>query len=309
MHMVQTQAHTSLTGQTELSQSYAYCQSVTRQQAKNFYYGLRLTPEPKRSAMYAIYAWMRAADDLADDPRDAGSPEKKIEIERFRQATHHAVETGQPPTDAPNVHIPMWAAVARTFSDYGVPVKYLDEMVDGQLLDQNKKQYATFEELYGYCYKVASTVGMVCVTVWGYDGRSETRLMAEQRGIALQLTNILRDIIEDAERGRVYLPADELAEYGVTIEQLRRGEADANFDRFMRFQVERAEDYYRKSKSLELYLDPGCRPTSWALMRIYHCLLARISRDPRRVLKGRIRIRKRRKLLIALNAMWSRTWA
>lgn len=305
--MVQTQAHTSLVGQTQLAESFAYCQSVTRQQAKNFYYGLRLTPEPKRSAMYAVYAWMRAADDLADE--DAPVEQKRREIERFRQATHEAIATGQAPADVPAVHAAMWPAVAKTFAEYRVPVKYLDEMVDGQMLDQSKTQYATFEELYHYCYQVASTVGLVCITIWGYDGREQTRLMAEQRGVALQLTNILRDIIEDAERGRVYLPADELERFGVSIERLQRGEADDAFDKFMRFQIERAEDFYRKSQALEAYLDPGCRPTSWALMRIYHCLLARISRDPRRVLHGRTRLRKRRKLLIALRAMWSRTWA
>lgn len=283
-----------------------YCQTVTRQQAKNFYYGLRLTPEPKRSAMYAVYAWMRAADDLAD----AESPEdqKREQIERFQRASRYAVETGNAPQDTPEVHRAMWPAVAHTFHEYQVPMSYLDDMIAGQLLDQSKKTYQTFDELYGYCYKVASTVGLVCITVWGYDGREETRLMAEQRGIALQLTNIIRDIVEDAERGRIYLPADELQEHNLDIDRLICEGPDERFDHFIRFQVERAESYYRRSMGLERFIDPECRPTSWALMRIYHCLLSRISRDPRRILDGRVRLRKRRKLLIALNAMWKRTW-
>ena len=304
--MTQTSADIPNTQDTHLGHSYAYCQLVTRREAKNFYYGLRLTPEPKRSDMYAVYAWMRAADDLADE--EAPIAEKRSNIERFRQATHQAVATGKAPDNPPDVHEAMWPAVARTFAHYEVPIKYLDEMVDGQMLDQSKQCYETFDELYQYCYKVASTVGLVCITVWGYDGREQTRLMAEQRGVALQLTNIIRDIVEDAQRGRVYLPTDELAEYGIDLDRLLAEGPDEKFDRFIRFQVDRAESYYRESASLERYLDPECRPTSWALMRIYHCLLARISRDPRRVLEGRVRLRKRRKLLIALNAMWKRTW-
>lgn len=257
--------------------------------------------------MYAVYAWMRAADDLAD--ADAPEELKREQIELFQRASHIAVDTGQAPTDAPDVHRDMWPAVAKTFKDYGVPVAYLDDMIAGQLLDQSKKNYETFDELYSYCYKVASTVGLVCITVWGYDGREETRLMAEQRGIALQLTNIIRDIIEDAERGRVYLPTCELQEYDIDIDRLIADGPDERFDKFIRFQVERAESYYRKSMGLERFIDPECRPTSYALMRIYHCLLSRISRDPRRILDGRVKLRKRRKMLIALNAMWKRTWS
>lgn len=286
--------------------SMHYCQAVTRQQAKNFYYGLRLTPEPKRSAMYAIYAWMRAADDLAD--ADSPEDQKREQIELFQRASHDAVETGQAPSESPQIHQAMWPAVAHTFHEYQVPQSYLDDMIAGQLLDQSKKSYQTFDELYSYCYQVASTVGLVCITVWGYDGREETRLMAEQRGVALQLTNIIRDIVEDAERGRIYLPADELKEYDLDINHLITDGPDKRFDQFIRFQVDRAESYYRRSMGLERYIDPECRPTSWALMRIYHCLLSRISRDPRRILDGRVRLRKRRKLLIALNAMWKRTW-
>lgn len=290
-----------------LAESFHYCQTVTHQEAKNFYYGLRLMPEPKRSSMYAIYAWMRAADDLADEAGHETA--KRAELDRFLQATQFALQNGgEPPPDPPQVHADMWPAVARTLVDYEVPMDYLQSMIDGQLLDQRKRQYADFDELYEYCYKVASTVGLVCITVWGYDGLELTRKMAEHRGVALQLTNILRDIVEDAERGRVYLPADELQRFGVDIQAVSRGEPGSAFDQFMAYQVNRAEEYYRASADLELHLDPACRPTSWAMMRIYHTLLGRISRDPRRVLTGRVRLRKRRKLLIAMHAMWKRSW-
>ena len=190
-----------------LARSFTYCKDVARSRARNFYYGIKVMPEPKRSAMHAVYAWMRAADDLADRAdTDSAGPSKTTLIERFRQFTRDALDPSSPGTmgavQDDTEHAPMWPAVRKTFLDYRIPAGPLDDMIAGQLLDQHVTRYDTFAQLYDYCYKVASTVGLVCINVWGYDGSEATRKLAEERGIALQLTNILRDVVEDARGGR-----------------------------------------------------------------------------------------------------------
>ena len=300
---------------TEVGASYGHCRDLTRARAKNFYYGMMLTPQPKRSAMYAVYAWMRAVDDLGD-PAGGGEAESvRRRLESFRRRTQAALAGeapwpgGQGDADA---FAPMWPAVAATFRDYAVPRAYLDAMIDGQIMDQRKTRYASFDELYEYCYNVASTVGLVCITVWGYDGGEATRKLAQERGIALQLTNILRDVVEDAQRDRVYLPADELARFGFDDESFKahvlRCEAASggDFDGLIRMQLCRAREYYNRSASLERFVTGSCRPTCWAMMRIYEGLLSKMESNPRRVLTERVRMGRLSKLAIALRATWRR---
>lgn len=300
-----------------LAASFDHCRSITRRRARNFYYGMMLTPQPKRSAMYAIYAWMRAVDDLGDD---AGADERKQrQLETFRKQTHAALAGDNAAAlDSRVEDAPMWPAVARTLREHRVPAVYLDAMIDGQLLDQRKTRYATFDELSDYCFKVAGVVGLICLQVWGFEGADATAKLGEQRGIALQLTNILRDLVEDARRDRVYLPADELAKVGFDAESFRQyvtdradrrpadpagsDERDRQFDALMAFQVERARGYYERSAALESHVTRACRPTCWAMMRIYERLLCKIARRPRRVLNERVRLSKIEKLLIALRA-------
>jgi phytoene synthase len=156
-------------------------------------------------------------------------------------------------------------------------------------------------------------VGLVCVSVWGYDGGDATLKLAEQRGVALQLTNILRDVVEDAKRGRVYLPDDELAAHGFDhesfIDAMRRGDGDERFDRLMRFQIDRARSFYDASSPLEGFLPADCRPTCWAIMAVYRRLLEKIAADPRRVLHERVRLRKAQKVAVVLRAKFGgRPW-
>ncbi len=280
---------------TSLEESFAWCHRVSRSKARNFYYGMKLTPEPKRSAMYAIYAWMRMADDLADGAGDLD--EKTRRIEAFRRHTHAAVLEDGPLPDEP-----MWPAVRQTLRDYDIPLTYLDDMIEGQLLDQRKTTYRTFEELYDYCYKVASVVGLVCLQVWGYRDGQATLKMAEQRGIALQLTNILRDVAEDASRGRVYLPQEDLEAFHVTPADLASRKPGPAFTRLMQFEVQRAMRYYEQSQGLEEHLDASCRATSWAMMRIYRGLLDKIAAEPQQVLRQRIRLSSLQKLFIGMRA-------
>ncbi len=296
-----------------LHTSTAYCRLVTRRYAKNFYYGLKLTPEPKRSAMYAIYAWMRAADDLSDEPGDA--QEKTKRLDAFRRQTTVMIDPQAPIAAALNQgdgsgRDPMWPAVRKAVLDFHIPSQYFHEMIDGQMMDQRQTRYETFEQLYGYCHKVASVVGLACITVWGYSGGQATQTMAEHRGVALQLTNILRDLVDDALRGRVYLPAVELERYGYRsedfVQQLLAGQVDGAFDQLMADQVARAHHYYEISAGLEHQIEPSCRPTSWAMMRIYRRLLAKIACQPRRVLTRAVRLSRLEKGYIALHAVWNR---
>ena len=262
-----------------LNDSYAYCERVTRERARNFYYGMKLTRGAKRGAMYAIYAWMRQADDLADE---AGSAEAKVErLERLRRETDGALDgRGVPEGEA-------WPAFVDTVYRYGVSRRYLHAMIEGQLLDQRQTRYETFEALYDYCYKVASVVGLSCLQIWGYEGDRETLKLSEYRGIAFQLTNILRDVAEDLERDRVYLPVGEVTEAVV------------------REYVGVAREYYEKSAPLDERVHEDGRACLWAMTEIYRGLLEKIAQRPSTVLAGqRVRLSKMRKGWIATRANW-----
>ena len=294
----------------DLDTAMRYCHDLTRARAGNFYHGLKLTPEPKRSAMYAVYAFMRAADDLADTPATTAqseirNPKSEIKaLDRFRAAMQRALDA------APDEPLPageLWPAFKHVADTYRLDPAHLHAMLDGQRCDILHHRYDTFAELYTYCYRVASVVGLVCVSVWGYEGGPATLKLAEQRGIALQLTNILRDVAEDAARGRVYLPQEDLDRFNVDP-AIFTGQRPPNaaFDRFMHFQIERARAYYRASAELERHIQPDCRATSWAMMEIYRRLLERIARRPRQVLQRRVSLGKLEKLAIACQATWRR---
>ncbi|MFW6336995.1 MAG: phytoene/squalene synthase family protein [Phycisphaeraceae bacterium] len=299
-----------------LAASFAHCHAVTRQQAKNFYYGMRLTPEPKRSALYAVYAFMRACDDLVDQPVDREGGEVQAETDaaavaiRRRRVEAFRAELDQVLRGGPMPPGMMWPAFAHVVHTYPVEGKHLHAMLDGQLADLEPTAYRTFDELYDYCYKVASVVGLVCVSVWGDDGDPAVPELAEHRGIALQLTNVLRDVKEDALRGRVYLPREDLDRFGVDPATLRGegGSPPAAFVDLMNFELDRARAYYRKSAGLESHLDPACRATCWAMMRIYRRLLDKIAADPTRVLRQRVSLSPPRKAYLAARATWKRTW-
>ncbi|MAE66532.1 MAG: farnesyl-diphosphate farnesyltransferase [Phycisphaeraceae bacterium] len=291
--------------------SMAHCRDVTRRRARNFYYGLKLTPEPKRSALYAIYAFMRACDDLADevDIEVPGAANEAIErIERFRARMVEAVDRG-PEATLPGG--PVWPAFQQVVHRYDVDPAHLHAMLDGQCDDMVRRRYADFEQLRDYCYKVASVVGLMCIDVWGWQDEKDAavgREKAADRGIALQLTNILRDVVEDARRDRVYLPADELARFDLDADELRRqllsGDVDGRFDDLMGFQLERARSYFHRSNGLERLIQSDCRPTCWSMMRIYRGILDRIEKRPRAVLTRRVRLSGVEKSMIAMSAMF-----
>lgn len=279
----------------QLEAAFAACERIVREQAKNFWYGLRLTAEPKRSAMYAIYAWMRQADDIADEP---GLPiaTRREALARFRADTDQALSGRAPSPD------PMWAALADIAPRYQLAARDFHDMLEGQLADLDDVRVETWEELRTQCYRVASTVGLVCIRIWGYrDQRAEA--LAIDRGIAFQLTNILRDIREDLGNGRVYLPAEELRAAGISIEDLLAWREPGRCRDFMTAQIERARRHYVASEPLDRTITPDCVPTLWALTSIYRRLLERIARDPRKAVLGdRVRLPTWEKAWIAFRA-------
>ena len=295
---------TSITSPVMLARAFDHARHVAKQHARNFYYGMKLMPEPKRSAMYAIYTFMRACDDLADETAQRAADQAVDSVEVFRQTMQHIIDGGDPPRNSEQNDQLMWLGFTHVMRAYPIDTQLLHDMLDGQIEDLRETRYETFDDLYRYCYRVAGTVGLVCISVWGYKGGAATRQLAESRGIAFQLTNILRDLVEDAQRGRYYLPAEELERFNVDPQQFTGGDADDHFLALMRFQIIRARDYCQQSADLEQYLTADCRPAAAAMRRTYQALLEKIAHDPARVLRQRVRLGRLRKTAIALRAAW-----
>jgi phytoene synthase len=292
-----------LTHRVSLAQSRAYCERVTKAFAKNFYYGLKLLPEPKRSAMYALYAWMRLVDDIADQEDGRAREQRVAELEAWRADTHAVLRDGPDAANGQEV----WPAFHEMVSRHGVPAKVFDAVIAGQEQDLDPISFETFDELREYCYRVAGVVGLGSIFVWGFDGDAYTEELAVDRGLAFQLTNILRDLKEDAARGRTYLPKSELRSAGVSEEDVRTGRGGEKFLELMRFQIGRAEEYYQRSKPLEHRISADSRPTLVAMTEIYHSLLKKVARRPQRVLFERVSLSAWSKLRIGWRALRSRS--
>lgn len=292
----------------ELEAAYGVCREVTRARARNFFYGLRLTPEPRRSAVYSIYAWMRAADDEAD--AEADQENRHARFGRFRALTERVLGGDLSAAPRPS----FWPAFAATVRSYPIDHRVIRSMLDGLEADLDHRGYETLEELEHYCYCVGSTVGLTCVNIWGLAEGVDpqaARVKAEARGKAFQLTNILRDVAQDFDGSpsRVYLPAEVLDGHGLTAEGLRRWADPARCRSLMMAEAGRAEALYAASEGLEGMIDPACAPALWGMTRIYHGLLEVILADPARPFTGRrVRLSSARKFGIALQAlMRSRT--
>jgi len=273
-----------------LEESQAYCHALMRRVAGNFYHGMRLLPEPKRHAMHALYAWMRWIDDIADgsDGEDAAKREAgavREALEDWRGQTLEALKGGKA------THV-MFPALVEAVREFEIPLYVFDEAVEGQLQDLLQSHYHTFEELYGYCYRVASTVGIAAACIWRYRDRQALKL-AEYRGIAFQLTNILRDLREDAARGRVYLPGEDLQAFG--IERGKLLEPSLAVAELIAFEARRAREYYDASAALESMVAPDSRATLRIMTSIYGQLLERIEEDPLLPLSRRVSLSAGRK--------------
>jgi phytoene synthase len=274
-----------------VERSYAYCRRVARSRARNFYYSFVLLSKPQRAAMCAIYAFMRYCDDLSDEPGATRSA-----IERWRADLDAALQghfSGHP----------VWPAFHDAVARYAIPHRYFHEMIDGVASDLDPRRFETFDELYRYCYQVASVVGLTVLHIFGFESPCALPL-AEKCGIAFQLTNILRDIREDMENGRLYLPVEDLRRFGVTEGDLRAGTRNPAFLQLMRFEAARARAHYDESRPLLGLVHRKSRPSLTALVGIYSSLLDRIERQNFDVFSQRVRLRALQKSWIVVRALF-----
>jgi phytoene synthase len=280
-----------------LTRAHAYCEEVVRERAKNFWYGLKMLPEPTRSSLYVVYAWMREVDDIADAP-GADRVARSYGLDLFQARTRSILHGERMGPD----ERPLWVAFADLASRHELDPAPFEEMIEGQRLDLDWTSCPDRPTLEHFCRLVASTVGRICIRIWGHDGGSEVEELANQRGLALQLTNILRDVREDHARGRSYLPADELAAAGLSIDDLLAWRNAGVCRTFVLGQVEQARGHYAAARSLESHITASCRGTSWAMGEIYRALLERIADDPERIVHERVSLGKLQKAAIALKA-------
>jgi 15-cis-phytoene synthase len=278
-----------------LARSYRYCEEVARREAGNFYPAFLLLPAPRRRAMCALYTFMRIADDLSDE--QAPLLVKRQQLADWRGGLRRALQG--------EYRHPAHAALHATVEEHRVPVQYLEAVIDGVEMDLEPVAYRTFAELRNYCYHVASVVGLSCIHIWGFHGADAPRF-AEDAGIAFQLTNILRDLGEDAARGRVYLPQEDLARFGYNHERLRQGQCDAAFHELMRFEVQRAREFYRSGWRLVPRLSPSGQAVFLMMARTYRGLLSEIEKRDYDVFRSRVRVPRWKKLLYALTALPAR---
>jgi len=273
------------------AQSYAYCERVARRQAANFYPAFRVLPRPQRRAMCALYAFLRITDDLVDDGGDVAV--KRAKLAAWRDGFRAAIR-GE---DRHTVHPALRDALQR----YAIPTWYLEAVIDGVEMDLEPVRFRRFAELYRYCFLVASVVGLACIHVWGFRDEA-AKLYAEHAGVAFQLTNILRDLGEDLNRGRVYLPAEDLALFGCTPESLTAGINPAA-RRLLRYEADRARQYYRSAERLLPLLSGAGRAVCQVMLRTYRGLLDEIERRDYDVFSRRVSLSGWRKASLVLRAL------
>lgn len=286
-------------GGRALRESYRFCAALSRREARNFFYAFLLLPAERRRSMCTLYAFLRRTDDLADG---LGSPDQKARaLASWRCALDSALGG-----DA-NAW-PGFPALADTVARHAIPPQLLHAVIEGVSMDIQPRGFATFAELANYCYHVASVVGVCCLHIWGYRSNGgEAERLAEHCGYALQLTNILRDVRDDALAGRIYLPRDDLARFGVEPGALAAaGRPDARVRELLAFEARRAYEFYEDARRLVPLVDPVGRPVLRTIVGIYRALLDEIARRDYNVLDERISLPSWRKIAIALRAIGGR---
>jgi phytoene synthase len=302
-----------------LAAAYTECRAIAKREAKNFYYAFRVLPKPKSDAICAVYAFMRHADDIADD--------ESLSIETRRERMSAWLAAWRESRGATSTGDPVFEALADAQARFAIRDELLEDLVRGTTMDLEPGRsgdghsvdvggglqgFETFDDLYRYCYLVASVVGLVCIRIFGYTDPA-AELMAEKTGVAFQLTNILRDVKEDAERKRIYLPQDMLREFDLTnadILALAAGRPMRPHERAMLVALSvQAWEYYEAGRELIPLLDPDSRPAMWVLLEIYSGLLGKIDRRQGDVFSSRVSVPTREKVftLVRGAAMSMRT--
>jgi phytoene synthase len=280
---------------SQLARSYRYCERLARKQARHFYPAFRVLPRDQRLAMCALYAFLRVTDDISDNAGQVDDKRAALTVWRGRLGL---ALTG---VYSHRLH----AAFHHAVRSHSIPREYFEAVIDGVTMDLAPVCFRAFADLYPYCYRVASVVGLACIHIWGFH-REEAKALAERAGIAFQLTNILRDLGEDAGRGRVYLPQEDIDRFGYDTGRLRRGTQDDQFRALMRFEVERARGYYDAAKPLAALLSPEGGAVFEIMSRTYRGLLDTIERRNYDVFSRRVRLSPWRKLGLAAQALPSR---
>ncbi len=282
---------------SQITVAYSVCRSITRSAAKNFYYAFLVLPAGKRQALCAVYAFMRRCDDISDDGK-LPPYERRQKLEAWLDAFHHA-QSGRPTDD------PVLLALTDTQRRYKIPVELLDQLAYGTGMDIQddgaaetlRILYRTFGDLRVYCYRVASVVGLVCIRIFGYKDVAAEPL-AENLGLAFQLTNIIRDIKEDVGMGRIYLPAEDLASFKVAAEEFRQTEIPERLRWLLAAESDRAREYYGAARDLMPLIEEDSRPALWVLVSIYARLLEKIAERKYDVFGKKIGLTVREKVLI-----------
>jgi phytoene synthase len=289
----------------EIERAYERCEEITREAAANFYYGIRLLPRPKRQAMSAVYAFARRVDDIGDGDLERDAQMKALAEERRRLASLHASDANRwAPVNLADVNDegdPVILALAHARRHYDLPVEALELLIDGVELDVLGSRFESFDELVSYCRAVAGSIGRLCLAIFTEGQSDGAASLADELGVAMQLTNILRDIREDYERGRVYLPG----------EDLRRFSIDAGLDGLneellaplISFEAERAKEWFDSGLRLVEQLDARSGACVLAMTGIYRSILERIKRDPAQVLRQRVSLGPLEKTWVAARSL------
>jgi squalene synthase HpnC len=294
---------------TTIAESYEHCHDIARASHSNFYYAFFLLPKRKRDALAALYAFMRLIDDVSDEGQDLAA--KQRGLARWRGALDQAITgqeqvfDGNAAVVSPAATLPgaeqVLPALVDTMQRYNMPARYLHDLISGAEMDLTVRSYPTFDRLREYCYRVAGTVGLTCTHVFGFrDARALD--LAEKLGLAFQLTNIIRDVHEDHKLGRVYLPEEDLARYGVSPEDFDRNEATLGMRELLRFETDRAWQLYEEGAAFLGLIDEDSRSALWLLVHTYSALLGRIEALDFAVFGDKIRLSKSEKMVFMAKA-------
>ena len=289
--------------ESQLDMAYAVCRGIARSQAKNFYYGFLVLPKRKRQALCAVYAFMRRCDDISDDPQLAVN-DRRLKLDAWVDA-FHAAQAGFPTDD------PVLIALTDAQRRFHIPLGLLDGLAFGTAMDVPEQQqeaptqpqtglqiqYRSFQDLERYCYHVASVVGLVCIRIFGYTDPAAEPL-AEKCGLAFQLTNIIRDVKEDAGLGRVYLPEEDLQQFGISASELSGTPDPVRTKPLLEMEAQRAFENYRAGEHLLPLISEDSQPALWVLVTIYRSLLEKIARLNYDVFSRRVSLTTREKLMI-----------
>jgi 15-cis-phytoene synthase len=292
--------------------AYAECERITWEQARNFAYGIRLLPLPKRHALAAVYAYARRIDDIGDG--DLPAADKAVALEEARGQVHALVVATGGTLPAGTVAGPLddtdpvLVALADAGRRLSVPLAAFGELIDGCLADVHQARYETFDDLHRYCRYVAGSIGRLSLGVYGAGNPAKQEQMADDLGIALQLTNILRDVVEDFRNGRVYLPAEDLAKFGCELavgqpEPFEDPAWQARFASLVEFEAGRAREWYASGWRLLATIDWRSAACTGAMAGIYRRLLEKIASNPHAVLQGRVSLPGKEKALVAVRAL------